>query len=71
MAHGIVTWFDPQRGVGAISRAGFVSRDAGGTDVVVDHAQVATADAIVAGTPVRFTLEHHSTGLRAVEVHAI
>jgi hypothetical protein len=44
-------------------------RDA--AEVVVHHTHVAAAGAIAAGTWVRFTLEHLSTGLHAVDVHAI
>lgn len=69
MAYGIVTWFDPERGVGSISRAGFVSRDHGGAAIAVHHAQVITIG-IKAGDRVRFTLQPDATGLRAVDVQA-
>jgi CspA family cold shock protein len=71
MAHGILTWFDPTRGVGSISRAGFVSRDEGGAEVLVHHAQLTTADTVGVGDRVRFSLEPHPEGLRAVDVHAV
>jgi cold shock protein len=54
MAHGILTWFDLTRGVGSISRAGFVSRDAGGAEVLVHRAQLTAAGM---GDLVRFNLQ--------------
>jgi CspA family cold shock protein len=71
MADGIVTWFDPRRGFGFISRAGFVSRDAGGAEIFVHRSQVDTASTLDVGDRVRFTLELHPKGLHAVAVHAV
>jgi CspA family cold shock protein len=68
MAHGILTWLDPTRGVGSISRAGFVSRDAGGAEIMV---RLTTADTLGVGDRVRFSLEPHPEGVRAVDVHAV
>ncbi|SMD26941.1 cold-shock protein [Kibdelosporangium aridum] len=73
MAHGIVTWFDAERGFGFISRAGFVSRDDGGAEIFVHQSQI-TSDSlrpIGRGDRVRFTLEPHAQGLRATDVHPV
>lgn len=71
MAHGTVKWFNARKGFGFISRAGFVSRDAGGADVFVHHSQIASASrAFEPGELVKFTLERHPHGLRAMDVHA-
>jgi cold shock protein len=81
MAYGTVTWFDAGRGFGFISRAGFVSRDNGGTEIFVHHSQISdsqSSDAQIGdegprplgkGDTVRFTLQSHERGLRAADVH--
>jgi len=70
MAHGTVKWFSARKGLGFISRAGFVSRDAGGADIFVHHSQIAHSSHVVEpGDLVKFTLERHPTGLRAADVH--
>jgi CspA family cold shock protein len=70
MAHGIVTSFDAGRGFGFISRAGFVSRDDGGSEVFVHHSQISddSPRPISSGDRVRFTLEPHAQGLSAADV---
>ncbi len=71
MAHGTVKWFNTKRGFGFISRAGFVSRDAGGADVFVHHSQVTDPfGGFVPGDLVKFTIESRTDGLRALDVHA-
>jgi CspA family cold shock protein len=71
MAHGTVKWFDARRGFGFISRAGFVSRDAGGADVFVHQSQIAgPSRGFGPGELVTFTLERHPHGLRAADVSA-
>jgi cold shock protein len=71
MAHGTVKWFNASRGFGFISRAGFVSRDAGGADVYIHRSQIASPSRVFeAGELVTFTLERHLLGLRAIDVHA-
>ncbi|MFI7680917.1 cold-shock protein [Actinophytocola sp. NPDC049390] len=71
LAHGIVKRFDPRTGFGLISRAGFVSRDVGGADVLVHHSHVADSTGVLEeGAVVTFTLEHHQRVLRAVAVRA-
>lgn len=71
MAHGTVKWFNATKGFGFISRAGFVSRDAGGADVFMHHSQLAGSARVEPGDLVRFTLDRHPDGLRAVDVHAV
>jgi CspA family cold shock protein len=69
MTHGTAKWFNARKGFGFISRAGFVSRDAGGADVFVHHSQIAgSSRAVERGDLVKFTLESHPTGPRAVDV---
>jgi CspA family cold shock protein len=65
-----VTWFDAGRGFGFISRAGFVSRDNGGTDIFVHHSQISDEgpSPLGKGDRVRFTLQSHERGLRAADV---
>jgi len=64
-----VKWFSASKGFGFISRAGFVSRDAGGADVFVRRSQIAgSSRAVERGDLVKFTLESHPTGLRAADV---
>jgi CspA family cold shock protein len=69
MAHGTVKWFSATKGFGFISRAGFVSRDAGGADVFMHHSQIAESGRVEPGDLVRFILD--PDGLRAVDVHAV
>ena len=73
MAYGIVTWFDAGRGFGFISRAGFVSRDNGGTEIFVRHSQISddSPRPLGRGERVRFTLQPHERGLRATDVHPV
>jgi cold shock protein len=71
MAHGTVKWFSAKRGFGFISRAGFVSRDAGGADLFVHHSQLACSASVERGELVRFSVERHADGLRAVDVHSV
>jgi CspA family cold shock protein len=73
MAYGTVTWFDTKRGYGFISRAGFVSRDNGGTEIFVHHSQISgdSSRPISEGDRVTFTLEPHARGLRASDVHPV
>lgn len=71
MAHGTVKWFSTRKGFGFISRAGFVSRDAGGADVFVHHSQLAGSSRVGSGDLVRFTIDRHPDGLRALDVQAV
>lgn len=71
MAHGTVRWFSTRKGFGFITRAGFVSRDAGGTDVFFHHSQLAGSSRPGTGDLMRFALERHPGGLRAVDVRAV
>jgi CspA family cold shock protein len=71
MPHGTVKSFNAREGFGFISRAGFVSRDAGGADVFVHHSQVTSPlGNFEPGDLVQFTIERHPDGLRALNVHA-
>ncbi|MBB4910098.1 cold-shock protein [Actinophytocola algeriensis] len=68
-----MTWFDTGRGFGFISRAGFVSRDDGGTEVFVHHSQISgdSLRPLGKGDRVSFTLQPHERGLRAADVHPV
>lgn len=72
MADGIVTWFDPRRGFGFISRAGFVSREDCGADVFVHRTQLEPANQRPdPGDRVRFTIQPRPEGLYATSVHTL
>jgi cold shock protein len=71
MANGIVTWFDPARGFGFLSRAGFVSRPGGDTQIFVDRSQINTeSGSLTKGDHVRFSLGSSERGLQALDVSA-
>jgi len=65
-----VNWFDPLTGLGSISRAGFVTRDAGGADVAVRARVLDPTHVFDEGDVVIFTLENDHDGLRATDVRS-
>ena len=66
-----MTRFDERQGSGFISRAGFVSREGGDTQVFVYRSQISTHAAPSKGDHVRFTLELGRDGLHAVDVSIV